>query len=72
MSQYGKYPTQAAFDAEVARLYALGHDDLRISITTGLGRRAVGLSRARQDLPTKYAPGGRHAQGWKQRGMDPR
>lgn len=72
MSQYGKFPTQAAFDAEVARLYHLGRDDLRISISTEMSCRAVGRSRKRQDLPTKYAPGGKHARAWKQRGMAPR
>lgn len=68
-SRYGKYADQAAFDAAVLDLYKLGKDDLHISISTGLSRKAVGSSRKRQNLATLFAPGGRPSRAWKQLGM---
>jgi hypothetical protein len=72
VSRYGKYADRAAFDAAVKHLYDQGRDDLRISISTELSRKAVGASRRRQGLPTLFAPGGRPSQAWKSRGMAPR
>lgn len=58
MSRYGNQPDKAAFDAEVARLHRAGRDDLQIAISIGVTRKPVRASRARQELPALFGPGG--------------
>jgi hypothetical protein len=57
----------ASFDQQVNRLYHNGRTDIEIATVLGTHPKTVGVSRARQQLPALYGPGGRKK--WKQRGM---